>query len=230
MLWLAMAFAAGFLTAMIYVDAQRKRRQKRREQRKRASRERLRSNPAALPQGEPAAQKPKVSRGSSQMPKLSESAQFISPSSQKAAPSKPEQKPKVSQKPETDEERIQRIYKDFTPMESLELKFEYAFPETALFQPGSGYLRNAKNEAMPNQQAVTAVNSAVGYAMEGLFWAYDVSYHGKTYTYHQILEGQMGNAYVQIRDVAAPAVLAPTGHFGSYKLKKRGFLRVVDIQ
>lgn len=131
---------------------------------------------------------------------------------------------------ESTEARIQRICGAFQPVEALELQFQYSFPDNLLLQAGHGYMRNASNQLLPEENAFFQVNSAKGYAMEGMFYLYDVLYQGKRFSFQQIMEGKMGNAYVRLQDILEPAQIEQTGHSGYYRLNRKGIMEVVNVE
>lgn len=138
-----------------------------------------------------------------------------------AAPAKPR---------ETDEERIQRLCGGFRAVETLQVQFQYSFPDSLLLQSGRGYMRSVENLLLPEASTLLRVNSTKGYAMEGMFYLYDVIYRGRLFTYQQILDGMMGNSYVRIEQISEPAVIEQTGHYGYYRLVKKGKMEVSDIE
>lgn len=143
------------------------------------------------------------------------------PSPKRVSPASEEEAPEV---------RMERLYREFQGTGKLMLRFNYSFPDLTLFQPGSGYLRNRQNELIPEKAVFSSVNSATGYAMEGLFWVFDMVRGDREYTFAQIKDGEAGTGYVQICSVIAPAVVRETGNREHYKLVQKGKLEVVDVQ
>lgn len=131
---------------------------------------------------------------------------------------------------ESAEARIQRICGAFQSVETLELQFQYSFPDNLLLQPGHGYMRNGNNQLLPEKDAFLQANSAKGYAMEGMFYLYDVLYQGKKFSFQQIMEGKMGNAYVRLQEIPEPAQIERTGHYGYYRLARKGIMEVVNVE
>ncbi len=220
--------AGGLLTALYYND-QAKKAARRRDEQRRAQQERLRRSQRAgeLPQApEEKPDKPVLSKPQ----KTAQESPAAGMKKQAAAVRQIHAAHVHDLPPETDEERLRRIYRGFDSLGSLELKFQYSFPDSVLFQPGEGYLRGMNNQLMPEEKVITSTNSTVGYAMVGLFRVYDVIYQGKEYTFREIMDGEMGDFYVQIHAVKAPAIIAETGHYGSYKLVKTGKIEVIDFQ
>lgn len=103
-------------------------------------------------------------------------------------------------------------------------------PDSLILQAGKGFLRNAQNALIPEADTFQSMNSAAGYAMEGLFYLYDVAYQGKEYTFRKILNGEMGSGYVRVQSVIKPAKVARVGETGYYRLSDKGMLYVVDVQ
>lgn len=133
-------------------------------------------------------------------------------------------------KPLPKQEKLPDFRKGFRAEESLTLVFQYALPESLLLQSGKGFLRNAQNELIPDEDAFTTMNSSAGYAMEGTFYLYHALYHGKEYTFRQILNGEMGHGYVRLQSVLEPAKVKKASASGYYSLSSTGKLLVVDAQ
>lgn len=120
-------------------------------------------------------------------------------------------------------------YQKFGQAGTLAVHFNYSFPGKMYFQPGTGYIRNAKNQVIPDEKVFSMVNTATGYAMEGLFWVFNVTYRGREYTFHQIMDEQMITGYVRVEGIPALAVVEPTGVDGCYRLIQKGKLKIVDV-
>lgn len=120
-------------------------------------------------------------------------------------------------------------YQKFGQTGTLAMHFNYSFPEKMYFQPGTGYIRNARNQIIPDKKVFSTVNTATGYAMEGLFWAFDVIYQGREYTFRQIMDGQMTTGYVRVEGIPSLAVAEPAGVNGCYRLTQKGKLKIVDV-
>lgn len=129
----------------------------------------------------------------------------------------------------TEKEKKPDIRQTFRAVESLKLQFQYLLPDSLILQTGDGYLRNAQNELIPGPDTFSGVNSTVGYAMEGLFYLYNVVSAGKEYTFQQIMDGEMGNGYVCIRSVIEPARVVKVGEAGYYGLAAKGKLWVANM-
>lgn len=120
-------------------------------------------------------------------------------------------------------------YQKFGQVGTLEASFQYSFPDQMYFKQGTGYLRNAKNQLVPEEKVFTMVNTATGYAMNGLFWVFNVTYRGKEYTFQQILDGKMTTGYVRVAGIPALALVEPAGTDGCYRLVQKGRLKIVDV-
>lgn len=129
-----------------------------------------------------------------------------------------------------EKEKPQDIGQTFQSVESLKLQFQYLLPDSLILQTGTGFLRSAQNELIPEPDTFQGANKAAGYAMKGLFYLYDVVYHEKEYTFQQIMAGEMGDGYVRIHSIIAPAKVARVGGSGYYGLAAKGKLRVTDMQ
>lgn len=147
--------------------------------------------------------------------------QKLTQNKRKPAPSAPAQQPGSHALPPD-------IRKTFRPVESLGLTFQYLLPDSLILQAGTGFLRNTQNELIPDENAFQGMNSAAGYAMDGSFYLYHAVYHGKEYTFQQILDGDMGIGYVRLHSVIEPAKIAQVGSAGYYSLTAAGKLLVVD--
>ena len=118
--------------------------------------------------------------------------------------------------------------KNFRPESSLQLLFQYQLPESLILQPGEGYLRDKWNRLIPDASQFERLNTANGYAMDGLFYLFDVRYRGRRYSFRQILDGEMGGGYVQIQLVDRPAEVNQVGGTDHYGLSAKGLLTVTD--
>lgn len=118
--------------------------------------------------------------------------------------------------------------KNFRPESSLQLLFQYQLPEALILQPGEGYLRDNWNRLIPDASQFERLNTANGYAMDGLFYLFDVRYRGRRYSFRQILDGEMGGGYVQIQLVDRPAEVNQVGGTDHYGLSAKGLLTVTD--
>lgn len=123
---------------------------------------------------------------------------------------------------------MDQVYQQFGQTATLKAVFNYSFPHAAYFQSGEGYIRNAKNQLLPDRQIFSQVNTATGYAIGGLLWAFDAVYLGKEYTFSQILDKQMTTGYVRVESVICSALVEPAGAEGCYRLVEKGKLNVVD--
>lgn len=122
-----------------------------------------------------------------------------------------------------------RLYEAFAAKGAVELKFEASFPDRHLICPGEGYVYNSRGELLPERTAFSRMNTTVSYAREGLFFLFDVVYRGNEYTFQQIMNGEMGNRFVRIRQIIRPARICDGGASGNYVLAKKGNLEVVDV-
>lgn len=120
-------------------------------------------------------------------------------------------------------------YQKFGQAGTLAVHFNYSFPDKMYFQSGTGFIRNARNQVIPNKTVFSTVNTATGYAMEGLFWVFNVIYRGREYTFQEIMDGQMTTGYVRIEGIPALTVVEPTGVDGCYRLIQKGKLKIVDV-
>lgn len=118
---------------------------------------------------------------------------------------------------------------DFQPVTSLRLAFQYQLPDSLILEPGEGYLLDARNRLIPDEGQFKKMNTAAGYAMDGLFYLFDVEYQGRQYGFQQILDGEMGNGYVCIRSVDRSAQVAQVGATGCYSLATKGLLIATDV-
>lgn len=121
------------------------------------------------------------------------------------------------------------VQRSFVSVQSLKLRFQYSIPQNMQLEPGMGYLRNSQNELIPDLTVNTGMNTPRGYAMEGLFYLYNVEYGGRSYEFSQIISGKMGEKYVHIQSVLAPARVAPLAQSGLYSLVSKGTLLVTDL-
>ena len=119
--------------------------------------------------------------------------------------------------------------KDFQPEAFLQLIFQYQLPDSLILKPGEGYLLDARNRLIPDEGQFKKMNTAGGYAMDGLFYLFDVEYRGRQYGFRQILDGEMGGGYVRIRSVDRPAQVAQVGATDCYSLTAKGLLTVADV-
>ena len=120
------------------------------------------------------------------------------------------------------------LRKEFQPETSLQLIFQYQLPDSLILKPGEGYLQDARNRLIPDEGQFKKMNTAVGYAMDGLFYLFDVEYRGRQYGFQQILDGKMGGGYVRIRSVDRPAQVAQVGATDCCSLTAKGLLTVAD--
>ena len=121
------------------------------------------------------------------------------------------------------------LRKDFQPETSLQLIFQYQLPDSLILEPGEGYLLDARNRLIPDEGQFKKMNTAAGYAMDGLFYLFDVEYRGGQYGFQQILDGKMGGGYVRIRSVDRPAQVTQVGETDCYGLVAKGLLTVADV-
>ena len=121
------------------------------------------------------------------------------------------------------------IREAFQTVETLSLRFQYQLPDSLILQPGKGYLRNNRDELIPGPDIMSGVNTAAGYAMDGLFYLYNVVYHGKEYSFQQIMNGEMGSSYIRVQSVLEPARIVKVGSAGYYALAAPGRLRAEDM-
>lgn len=119
--------------------------------------------------------------------------------------------------------------KTFQPEASLQLIFQYQLPDSLILKPGEGYLLDARNRLIPDEGQSKKMNTAGGYAMDGLFYLFDVKYRGRQYGFQQILDGEMGGGYVRIRSVDQPAQVVQVGATDCYGLATKGLLTVADV-
>lgn len=120
-------------------------------------------------------------------------------------------------------------YQKFGQVDTLAIHFNYSFPDKMYFQAGTGYIRNARNQLVPEKDVFSKVNTATGYAMEGLFWVFNITYQGREYTFHQIMEGKMATGYVRVEGIPVLAKVESTGVDGCYRLVQKGKLKIVDV-
>lgn len=125
---------------------------------------------------------------------------------------------------------IDQIFGEFESAESLKLNFNHIAPDSGSshFVQGEGYVRNRRNELLPDRQTFRRINTGASYATSGLFWVFDVSSGGRTYTYQQLLNGALGSGYVQIRGIKRPALVEKQTGLSCYTLLQKGLLEVAD--
>lgn len=211
----ALCFFLGFLTAawVFHCDAEKRARQ-RREKRTAGAR------PAEAPP----------------LPRTRPSAE---PEPRKTPPTPPERKPPVQTPPEShpQEQRPdggaippEELLAAFEAAERLKLNFSYLAPDdgSSCFVQGEGYVRNARNEVIPDREAFRHINTCMSYAKSGLFWVFDISYQGRTYTFRQILDGEAGSGYVRLCEVRRPATVQKQAGLSCYTLLRKGQLEVAD--
>lgn len=123
---------------------------------------------------------------------------------------------------------VEQFFSEFEAVETLKLNFNYLAPDngSSCFVQGEGYVRNTRNELLPDRQTFQCINTCTSYAKSGLFWAFDVSYKGKVYSYRQVLNGEIGCSYVQIFAVRRPAAVERQAGLPYYRLLKKGLLEV----
>ena len=123
---------------------------------------------------------------------------------------------------------LEQVYAEFAACESLSVDFQPSFADSLLFRPGSGYIRNQKDELLPDRDSIENINTTAGYTMEGLFRIFDVIYKGREYSFPQIQAGAMGHDYVRIQSVVACAKVRKSGMEDIYVLERKGKLEVTD--
>lgn len=124
---------------------------------------------------------------------------------------------------------VDAIYHSFAPLGTLKLEFQYSFPEQLMFREGTGYVYNAGYELIPERAVFSRSNNAMNYAMSGLFFVYDVVYHGREYTFQQIMNGELSVGYVRIHSIVRAAKIRQAGSRGYYALEKKGKLKIIDL-
>lgn len=129
---------------------------------------------------------------------------------------------------ESKRKALKKTYETFSSCETLSVEFQHSFPDSLLFRPGVGYIRNQQYELIPDQDSIDSVNTTIGYAMDGLFRIFDVIYKSKEYNFTQIQTGAMGHSYVRIQSIITCATIRESGQKGIYVLEKRGKLEVTD--
>ena len=220
-LWIALGFGLGFLTAFCW---QQHRWKKAEEAWTRKQRQRQKNMEREL-----SLAKDRASAAEQATQVLSQKNRKMQ-GQRKREQVRPEKNPKGQLPPETvDVEEKPDIRETFRAVGTLNLRFQYQLPDSLILQPGEGYLRNDQNELIPGPETFSGVNTASGYAMDGLFYLFNVVYRGKEYTFQQIMDGEMGNGYIRIQAVLEPAKIATVGSAGYYALAARGRLHAADM-
>ncbi len=138
----------------------------------------------------------------------------------------------MSRSEKTDSEKAPEksdLRREFQPETSLQLIFQYQLPDSLILKPGEGYLLDARNRLIPDEGQFKKINTAAGYAMDGLFYLFDVEYRDRQYGFQQILNGEMDGGYVRIRSVDRPAQVAQVGATDCYSLAAKGLLIAADV-
>lgn len=217
-----LCFCLGFLTAswIFYCNV------KRREQERKEMQEKRRASKSPVTQPEPWNQ-PKASvapvkRAASSVP---QKVPAVPPPE-----NTPQRQSLAGGRQSTVRQTVDQVFAKFETVENLKLNFSYLAPDdgSSYFAQGEGYVRNARNELLPDQEAFRCINTSTSYAKSGLFWAFDVSYRGELYTFQQLLNGAIGSGYVRICGIKCPAVVQKQPGLSCYTLLRKGQLEIVD--
>jgi len=217
-LWIVVGFSIGFFAAWLWQQYRWKRTEKRWLQQRKELQQQLAQAAERVRNAEKKAAAAVWNCKRIQNQQQKEEARPDPPT-----PFQTEQRPSEKEEP-------QDLGQTFQSVESLELQFQYLLPESLILQTGTGFLRNAQNELIPEPDTFQGANKAVGYAMKGLFYLFDIVYHEKEYTFQQIMAGEMGDGYVRIHSILLPAKVAWGGGSGYYGLAAKGKLRVTDME
>lgn len=118
----------------------------------------------------------------------------------------------------------------FEAVQSLKLEFRSATPDPQVnpFFPGEGYLRDRENRLIPRQECFQTLNTARGYAEQGMLWAFDAIYRGECYSFAQIRTGTLADRFFRLAAVVEPAVVESRTGYNIYYLKTKGKLEITD--